>query len=676
MNDLLDKIVKVVNNPTEIINSKKVSTKLGKAALTLAVVGAVLNPLSQAYAHTDTAHHVHYEYVQMTHESKYVKDHIQNVADAIGISVDQHNSYLNYEHPLHSKINDFLIYAHDNYSEDDFNEIKDLAEKAQKHFDNGFYEQVNESVKALMPLTNDTPIFFVETTPENESYNYDGESYQNLQATIKLFNKMIEEPSLNLNFTPVDMPNESVTYSRTAIANDKDNGYVTAYFDKNGTQGFSSNIGFAAWYATDMNRDSKAVQFLKHGKNAISFFESAYNLTDLDKDILLAMDKSHEIGHLNKFEEINGFDDGAKSEFCAEIFSAWNDIQAGASEGYLEFRKDVNIEIVGIVPPETPQHNGYALFKTFYDNFSYDEIKNMSLEDITQEAKDFINAIPEDILTFEKYALQVAQNEVSENGIYPKAQKFFLENGEKGKANLLNKAKEMTNTNIYDVYMAQYEAVKGENSNWFTSFVGNNFPSTLLEHEPSSLPIDYKSEAEYAKQLDTYLSNRYEQIDNFEYNPNIVKNAFDNMEGFVSISENTKITKDGTFIKKINDVQTINYNLNLEVITKINDYSVDLSLKDNQYNDIEVRFNQDGGTKISMNGGEFKDLKSRDFDDLDSYGVIGEIAKTIQDEENENLLKTQFNNDTSKIKSFFDNSSEPESSYQNDVQKNNVKQKL
>ncbi len=114
----------------------------------------------------------------------------------------------------------------------------------------------------------------------------------------------------------------------------------------------------------------------------------------------------------------------------------------------------------------------------------------------------------------------------------------------------------------------------------------------------------------------------------------------------------------------------------MEVITKINNNSVDIKLQDSDYNDVFMRFNQDGNTTISFDGNQFKNVKSSDFNKLSEYGVVGEIAKTIQHEEDQNVLKTQFNNDVDEIKNFFNNSSEPESSYQNDTPKNNSKQKL
>ncbi len=622
MSDLLKKIAAVMDNPTEVINSDKKSPSIKKAVIGLAMVCAVVNPLSQAFAHESTAQHTHYEYAQIVGESQLVKDHIQNVEDYAGISIDQHSDYLNYKHPLHSRMNDFIKHAKDNYTESQFSEIEVLAEKAQSHYNNGHYENLDDKAHFLMPLTNESPIFLVDTTPEG-TYSDNKVKSENLQATIDLFNKMSSDSSFGFDTQELDISEVDKTYHRVAMKNKADEkGFVISYLNDEVTS-VVNNIGVAAWYSNDFNSDTQMFKDLTNDSSRGTPFKEAYNLTDYDIENLSQLGYSHEMGHLNIFEEVTNdkMNTGPEREFLAEVMSVWNDVKSGASEGFLEFRKDSNLAGGALRGNSAGSHDGYGSLKAFYDQFTHEEVKEMSLNEITKEIKGFVAAVPEDILDFGEFSRMVAIEAVEKEGIYPRAQEYFKKAGNEDMLDMLESTKDIPKSGITETFMSQHQILKSKDSSFFEKFMAENFVSSIGNMDKKTQDVNYEAKVEYASQLNEHLSSGLHADKIFEYKAGNVQTSYDKAETFAVIADGVKISVDGGLYKEKNAIISEHSDLTMETIVDVGKNKIIINVDDDSYNNLDIKIERNGDIEISMNGGDYEDIKSSHFDGFNSSYV-------------------------------------------------------
>lgn len=538
---LLDKINDVMNNPSEVINSVKESPAITKSAVLLTMVAAAtaLNPM-QAMAHQTDAPHVHYEYANIVGESVLVKDHIQNIADEHGISLDQHNDYLNYEHPQHSKINEYIDFVAENRSAEEFEELKGLVEKAQKHYDNGHYSLIDTEAHYLMPVTDSSPIFLIDTTPEGESYDHSSVAHENTEAAISLFNKMANDSDFDYKGDTINIEPDNFEFHRTAIRNKADHkGFVMAYFGT--VNDIVTNISVATWKHEGMDFSNDRYQQLRTADGVLDYLSEGYQLTDKDQHLLKTIAFSHELGHLNASGELmtDKLNTGPENEFLAEAMSTWEGVKAGGSEGYLEFRKDANNSALAMIQ-DMQSHNGYGSLKTFYDQYTHQEVKDMSLEDITKNVNTFIESVPEDVLDFGLYSKLSAREEVKANGIFPKAQEYYKNNGQEDKAELLSSAKSIPYTNTSKVFEEHLNAVYNPANSFFESFTAEHFPSVLYDIHEKEQDMNHDSVIHYVNQLGDHMSSGEYLNSDFKYEKGDFKNAFDRADAFAQISDTVK----------------------------------------------------------------------------------------------------------------------------------------
>ena len=615
---LLDKINDVMNNPSEIINSIKESPTITKSAVLLTMVAAAtaLNPM-QAVAHQTDTPHVHYEYANIAGESVLVKDHIQNISDEHGISLDQQNDYLNYKHPQHSKINEYIDFVAENRSKEEFEDLKILVEKAQKHYNNGHYSLMDSEAHYLMPVTDISPIFAINATPEGQIYDYSSENHKNTEAAISLFNKMANDSDFSYEGQSIQIDEDSFNVSRTAVKNKSfDEGFVMAYFDNDND--IVSNISIASWKYTGMDLSNDINEKLKEDNGLIKYLGEGYELTDKDKKILKKIPYSHEIGHLNASGELltDKANNAAENELLAEVMSTWEGIKNGGSEGYLELRKDTNNSSVALVP-DSQSHNGYGLLKTFYDQYSHDEVKNMSLDDITININTFIKSIPEDVLEFGEYAKITAKEEVKNNGIFPKAQEYFKNVNDQDKYEFLNSAKTIPYTNTTQLLAEQLDTVRSPDSSFFEKFTANNFPETIYKIEHDRYDINHESVVNYVNQVNQHITSGEYLNSDFEYKKGDFKNSFDKLEAFAQISDTVKIDNNGTVIIADHDVTPTNYDISMDYETKIEESNITISLEDDKNNEIKLKIEKSGHITASLNQSDFENISIKHFEGFD-----------------------------------------------------------
>jgi hypothetical protein len=615
---LLDKINDVMNNPSEVINSVKESPAITKSAVLLTMVAAAtaLNPM-QAMAHQSDAPHVHYEYANIVGESVLVKDHIQNIADEHGISLDQHNDYLNYEHPQHSKINEYIDFVAENGSAQEFEELKELVEKAQKHYDNGHYSLIDSEAHYLMPVTDSSPIFLIDTTPEGESYDHSSVTHENTEAAITLFNKMANDSDFDYKGETINIAPESFEFHRTAIRNKADEkGFVMAYFGT--VDDVVTNISVATWKYEGMDVSSKTLKQMSTSDGVLDYLSEGYELTEKDKHLLKTIAFSHELGHLNASGELilDKENTGPENEFLAEVMSTWEGVKAGGSEGYLEFRKDANNSTLAMVE-DSHSHNGYGSLKTFYDQYSHEEVKFMSFDDITKNVNTFIESVPEDVLNFGEYSKILAKEEVKKNGIFPKAQEYFKNNGQEEKAELLNSAKTIPYTNTSDVFIEHLSAVYSPDSSFFESFTAEHFPSFGYDIIEKKQNLNHDSVVNYVTQLGKHMSSGEYLNSDFEYQKGDFQNAFDKAEVFANISDTVKIDHEGKVIIADNDITPTNHNLAMDYVTSIQKDNIIIKVEDDQYNEINFKIDKSGNITASLNQGDFENVSMKHFEGFD-----------------------------------------------------------
>lgn len=612
---LLDKINDVMNNPSEVINSVKESPAITKSAvlLTMVAVATALNPM-QAMAHQSNAPHVHYEYANIVGESVLVKDHIQNVADEHGISLDQNNDYLNYKHPQHSKINEYIDFVAENRSAEEFEELKNLVEKAQEHYNNGNYSLIDSEAHYLMPVTDSSPIFLIDATPEGESYDHSSVAHENTEAAITLFNKMANDSGFDYKGETINIAPENFEFHRTAIRNKSDEkGFVMAYFGT--VDDIVTNISVATWKYEGMDVSSKTLNQMRTSDGVLDYLSEGYELTKKDKHLLKTIAFSHELGHLNASGELitDKLNTGPENEFLAEVMSTWEGVKAGGSEGYLEFRKDANNSAIAMVE-DSHSHNGYGSLKTFYDQYSHEEVKNMSFDEITKNMNTFIEAVPEDVLDFGQYSKMLAKEEVKANGIFPKAQEYFKNNGQEEKAELLNSAKSIPYTNTSQVFEQHLNAVYNPESSFFESFTAKHFPSAVFDIHEKQQGMNHDSVVNYVHQLGEHMSSGEYLHSDFEYEKGDFKNAFDKVEAFAEISDTVKIDNEGKVVIADNEVIPTNYDIAMDYVTKIQDDNITISVDDDKYNEINFKIDKSGHVTASLNHGDFEDVSMKHFD--------------------------------------------------------------
>lgn len=621
MNDLLKRIGNVLEKPKTIINSEKKSPSLNKSVVSMTMLAAALSPM-MANAHIDNAHHVHYENIDVFGQSELVKDHIQNVKDKIGFSIDQGSDYLNYKHPLHSRINEFLEYAYDNYDEAEFQHVKELAINSQKNFDNGHYSNMDEYAHHLLQLTDPSPIIIVDYESETPT----AETALTAGSTVELFNLMIDDPNFDFDNESFYLSESDFEFDRTAVSNrQKTEDYVLAFHSKaikDTGDDIVTNLGVANWYANDMkpletwgNPDNKDNSYVsRFYKELNQVFAKAFNLSELDQKLINQIGHGHEIAHLATPDELKGT---AASEFFAEVLSTWNGIQSGGSEGYLQLRKEANTTAMAI-SPDRSVHDGYAYMETFLDQYSYDQIKQMSMNDMIRETTTFVDSLPNGF-SFDQAAKETAKIDVLNKGAFPTVQSYLEKTQEH--PNVLKTLKSVNDlvedSSYVELVTTQKEIIDNENTSSLKQFMAKSFPTMFKEENTHYIDPDLNYRQEVLSTYNNHVK-MYGQHETFNMNDYSFKNKtlFDTTEELVQLSDNLKATKDGYLLVK-EDGFTKKVDIKIEAVTKINKDNLILYVDDNDYNEVAIKISKNG-IETSKNGNEFKKATISDLQDLDT----------------------------------------------------------
>ncbi|MFL0974625.1 hypothetical protein ACJO1P_03455 [Vibrio parahaemolyticus] len=482
MSNMLSKIKEIVDNAGSIVTSGNISNVASAATkvLLVAAVSASAIQSNNAFAHQDTHSHVHSTYASIAGESLLVRDHVQNTLDLTGISVDQHSDYLNYKHPVQSKINEFIEYAHSNYDSDRFQEVSELAEMAQTHFDNGIYEGIDQYATYLTPLL-DNKVGLVEHHNSQADFST---KMERLQAVVDLVDMMDEDPNFDLDYNIGQLPRQYIdsNESHISIGTGNMNVIITAPLDRaEQINGFLNTA--LAMHDYDL---SKLDHFREMSNNEFKdVMKEAYNLSDKDLGFIHNSTLAHEMAHLFGG---NG-KDMTTAEFMAESGATWNALKSGASEGYLNYVLDSKVSAFGVIDKQD-SHESIALMSEFFSQYEIDNWRDMDINQFQSELYRFTQTVLDNTNNnFGEMAQVVANEKVRNNGIYPTAQEYLRQTGTHQEIlEILEGAKEIAHTDLDVGLMAEkVKMSRDPNASFLDKLAIQYFPSLYssgFEPEP------------------------------------------------------------------------------------------------------------------------------------------------------------------------------------------------
>lgn len=464
MKNIAEKISNIIENATAVINSDTTSNNLKKGLSIIAMATAVAMPTT---AFADSA-----ENYSIVGENKNIVEHINSVANKTGISLNQNSNYLNNENELHKEINNFIEFAYENYSPERFNEIEELVNKAQKHFDNGLYNKIDQYAEHLTSTLSDSAFFLVESD-ERKSL---AEKYENVNAVVDLFQLMDEEPNFEFAYWVSDIEKESLSFSKPSAKENIVDYYNIVSIDKEEHNVLKTGLPNLSWAVDNYDLDT-AVEMSEYS-NSKEFFkliENAYDLNDKDIDFLENDLLAQQISKLIPPTMIGETESLLKSE----ISIVWNAVKSGASKGYLDFKKESNTLIYGLMDKGQSDYS-IGLLPLFFDKYSHSEIKDMDIEDLNNSFEEFIEEMPK-MDGYEQNGFIVANQSLQEVGAYPTLSKYLNKNLPHHRlTDTLNKSANISkNHNLDDLYTAQINVFKNSDSSMFDRFVANNTPNFL-----------------------------------------------------------------------------------------------------------------------------------------------------------------------------------------------------
>lgn len=442
MSNILGKIKDIVDNAGSIVTSGNISNVASSATkvLLVAAVSASVIQSNSSFAHQDVHSHVHSTYANIAGESLLVRDHVQNTLDLTGISIDQNSDYLNYKHPIQSKINEFIEHAYHNYDSDKFTEVSELAELAQEHFDNGIYEGIDQYATYLTPLL-DNKVGLIEHHNVHADY---ATKITRLQAVVDVVNMMSEDPEFNLDYNIGQIPKSIVNsnHSRISMGDGNMNLIISTPIDQ------SEQVNGFLNTALAMNDyDYSEIDYYKAlAQNEFSeVIKEAYNLSDKDLGFIYNNTLAHEVAHL-----IGGSsDDVSTAEFMAESGAVWNALKSGASEGYLNYVLDSKVSAFGVLDTQD-NHESIALMPEFFSQYEVSEWREMDIGQFQGELYRFTRTILDNTNNhFGEMAQVVANEKVRNNGIFPTAQEYLRNTGTHEEVlEILEGAKQVAHTDL------------------------------------------------------------------------------------------------------------------------------------------------------------------------------------------------------------------------------------
>lgn len=475
MSTILNDIKNIVDNAGSVITSgdiKNVASAATKALLVAAVSASAIQS-NNAFACSEQAHHVHSVYSTVAGESRLVRDHVENTLDLTGVSINQHSDYLNYEHPVQSKINEFIKHAHENYSQAKFEEVSELAEVAQSHFDNGLYQGVDQYASFLTPLMDKHVTLF-----EHHNSVVDlNTKLERAQAVVDIVEMMGDDPAFNLNYNIGAIPLQSLDSNQSHISREVGNMNLVI----NSPLGQAEQInGFlnTAW-ALDGHDLGNISEHMELSKGPFrDAYTKAYGLTEFDISLVDNKTISHEVAHLFG----HSAEDISTSEFMAEAGAIWNGIKSGGSEGFFQFSQDAGESAYGVIHKKD-SHDSIAMMGTFFSQYSFEEWKSMSITDFQGELYSFTEKVIENSNdSFGYVAHLIANEKIKENGIYPQLQDYLRKTGENQEIlRVLEGSKDIAKENI-DIKLvdAKVKVLMDPDASFIDRMMANHFPEMLV----------------------------------------------------------------------------------------------------------------------------------------------------------------------------------------------------
>ncbi|MGD1524291.1 hypothetical protein [Vibrio harveyi] len=625
MSTILKDIKNIVDNAGSVITSgniKNVASAATKVLLVAAVSASVIQS-NNAFACGDHAHHVHSVYSTVAGESRLVRDHVENTLDLTGVSINQHSDYLNYEHPVQSKINEFIKHAHDNYSQAKFEEVSELAEVAQSHFDNGLYQGVDQYATFLTPLMDKHVTLFEH---HNNVVDFDTK-LERAQAVVDIVEMMGDDPSFNLDYNIGSIPQVELDSNQSHISREVGNMNVVI---TNPIDSSSQINGFfnTAW-AMNGNDMDDIHEYLELSREPFrDAYINAYGLTDHDISLLDNRTISHEVAHLFG----NSSMDISTSEFMAEAGATWNGIKSGGSEGYFQFMQDSGESAYGVINKKD-SHDSIAMLGTFFSQHSYEEWKDMSIDDFRKEMYSFSEMVVENTNDgFGEVAHLIANEKIKENGTFPTVQEYLRATGEHPEVlEVLEGAKEVAKENI-DIQLinAKAKVLLDPDSSFIDRLMANNFPEMLVGERGINPDEDIKriKYSQMAEEIDG--SNGYfnTSFDISEYETEFDKASDPKFE-----YGNVKVMDDHTLVRGDDGFTSIVYKtIEAEVQHLSNGHiSYDFYPEYADYNQVNFDISPDGDVIKTVNGVEVE-ITPDEIDNIHMSGVdsLAYILKSIE----------------------------------------------
>ncbi|MBE8233152.1 MAG: hypothetical protein HAW67_05395 [Endozoicomonadaceae bacterium] len=479
MSNLVQKFSNLFGPGAEVITnncSQKTTQVLVKAASSLALSAFLLHPSFVQSAESNSGI---IEQLSAQQQSSLLRDHVSYTNKQLGFAFDSGSDELNYRHPTMSKVNDFLMIASKDLNKHQMQELNSIVVNANKFMDTKFYKMMDTHSKVLADLVSDKfveiyPLHALQDMSETELSEYK----HNHHDFKRIINAMNDNEPFPWDNQVVDVDNKSGLNHLIDIihANPKGISIAGMYTSDQKSHHLTTSderfddgstplvLGYHSFYLDDdyILDDTKSVL-----KSITNIVIKAYGLTQKDISLKSSHPLNHEIGHSVEVDTL------PKSEFIAELTSLWADVQNGGSKQYLQLRLDHHTAIFGY-DYRTSQHNTIGLISAYLGKAPYDFLQKISLDELLNTSKTFINNMPIDT----KLAGYLSASQlIRTQGVSPVVQKYLEQNNPE--SNFLVQIKKH---NLLAKAGSGYESAAGLDEDAIVSFENFRIDDSLLHY--------------------------------------------------------------------------------------------------------------------------------------------------------------------------------------------------
>lgn len=624
MNNILKEAAQIIARPSCIIKTPGSQLSLTKAALIVllaagsaAPVMAQNAPMSPGASQESAAL---YEVPVSRFDGSdtiFVRDQVHENMQRLGFAFDSGTREYNYTAYGFNRINDYLFYAHEHYSPDKFEQVKELVSIANQHFKENPYKEM------MFYARYDARTIREHITMINDGSNHHAEHVQQLLKINELFALMADEPGFH--FDPkADLNEVSEDLAELATLKGDQAGsssaevsgeYLISVTSKDKIENLEMSPYRRLYFlASNFDAHNTFVYTPERNREVSEYMtvaQKAYGLNEKDKDLVSGVAYPHEVGHT--YRVANG---GVWRELGAQVLANWALVQSGLSENGLKYSVDRDTEYYGAISNITDPHAVQGLERTFYKQFSFDEIKSMSIDAMMGQLEKFEKRLPAQ-LDESVVGYVTANAEMKRTGVQPVVREYLERTGEHPEfLDMLKKANNnLDNPNAAHYFSQQSQLSQEHAFNGFTSRLGSLFPQmTFGSGEISNRALTADMMLRFSDALQNTSGNSdYQLTANLELSDFAKMKTDFPLKGPVKVIGNTYYVEDS-----LGQFESYNYNVQ-EGKSEISGGKLTLTVYGNDGPQSYI-FTKDGAGYRQSETGQLSSITDQDIKQLKEQG--------------------------------------------------------